>query len=87
MAVLYSGWKLKANPSSSTIDVFWNPLAADACMKPRGVQGQVIYHDFKGVVTTSPAAWRRRVEHVHLTLSPGFMSSVCAFGMNVAKSA
>src|SRR5215469_17153753 len=81
-AVEYSGSKLNGVPEQSAIDVFWKPLAADACMKP------VVFW-VKSCTTTlkalpPPAAGASNIWTP--ILSPGFMSSVSLFGVSVATS-
>jgi hypothetical protein len=83
-AVLYSGWKLCGVPEQSTIEVFWKPLRAEACMKP-------VWPVFWSVTTTLKALadlpGTGASNMCTVTVSPGFISSVLPFGLNVERLA
>lgn len=84
-AVEYSGSKLNGVPEQLTMDVFSNPFFADACMKPDCPVVRSSITTFKALWPRSPgtgASWMWT-----LTLSPGFMSNVSAFGTDEARSA
>ena len=59
-AVENSGWKLNGVPAQLAIEVFWNPLAAEACMKPLVCRRQVVDNHLEGFTT----AWRSCIRHV-----------------------
>src|SRR6516164_1214419 len=80
-AVAYSGWKLNGAPAQVNGLVFMNPFLAEAIMKPlRPVVRSVSFASSAyppGIVASH--RWT-------VILSPGFISRVCAFGVNVARS-
>src|SRR5689334_14442775 len=79
-AVLYSLWKLNGLPLQVNGLVSAKPLAADACMNP-------LWPVVRSVSLTSktrPLAVRASNMWT-LIRSPGRISSVCAFGVNVAR--
>ena len=79
----YSGWKLNGVPEQSLIEVFWKPLAAEACMKP-------LWCVVRSSMTTSKALPPPGAGASYMwkaTVSPGFMSSVSLFGVAVVAPA
>src|ERR1019366_410120 len=83
-AVLYSGWKLNGLPEQLSIEVFWKPLTAEACMKPLCPVVKSVTITLKALVPLSPGTGASSSRTV--TRSPGFISSVCEFGVNVCRS-
>src|SRR5437764_9989653 len=79
-AVEYSGWKLNLVPEQSNGLVVMNPLAPDAIMKPlRPVVRSDIW---------ASSAWPPLIAALNmwtLIASPGFMSSVFALGVALAR--
>src|SRR5215472_2216093 len=78
-AVLYSGSKLNVEVEQSNGLVFMKPFAPEAIMKPLL---PVVWS-----VSTTFKAWPPLIAASNIRtviLSPGFMNSVCAFGVNVA---
>src|SRR5215469_6923281 len=77
-AVLYSGSKLNFEVEQSNGLVFMKPFAPEAIMKPLL---PVVWS-----VSTTSKAWPPLIAASNIRtviLSPGFMNSVCAFGVNV----
>ena len=84
-AVLYSGWKLNGVPEQSVIEVFMNPLAADACMKPDWPVVKSVTLTSKALAPPPPGTGASNM--CTWILSPGFISNVFAFGVLVARFA
>src|SRR6516164_6276167 len=80
-AVLYAGWKLNGVPVQSNGLVFMNPFLAEAIMKPLL---PVVWSVSLTSRACPPGIFASHMWTV--TLSPGFISRVCAFGVNVARS-
>src|SRR6516164_2901683 len=79
-AVLYAGWKLNGVPVQSNGLVFMNPFLAEAIMKP--------LLPVVRSVSRASSAWPPGIFASHMwtvILSPGFISSVCALGVDVAR--
>src|SRR5689334_7954144 len=79
-AVLYSGWKLNFRPLQVNGLVFMNPFAPEAIMKPVCPVDQS--------VSLASSAWPPGIFALNICTvirSPGFILSVCRFGVNVRK--
>src|SRR6516162_2497347 len=80
LAVLYSGWKLNRVPVESNGLLVMNPFLAEAIMKP--------LLPVVRSVSRASSAWPPGIFASHMwvvILSPGFISSVCALGVSVAR--
>src|SRR5436305_1973158 len=80
-AVLYAGWKLTGCPLQVNGLVVMNPFLAEAIMRPLL---PVVWSVSRTSSARPPAIFASHMWMV--TLSPGFISRVCAFGENVARS-
>src|SRR5215472_10236772 len=78
-AVLYAGWKLKRVPVQSNGLVVMNPFLAEAIMKPLL---PVVRSVSRASSACPPGTFASHICTV--ILSPGFISSVRAFGVKVA---
>src|ERR1035438_1174690 len=79
-AVEYSGWKLNGRPAQVNGLVFLKPFAAEAIMKPLCPVDQS--------VSRASSAWPPGILALNIRTvirSPGFISSVCRFGVTVRK--
>src|SRR5215469_13952117 len=79
-AVLYAGWKLNGVPVQSNGLVVMNPFLAEAIMKPLL---PVVRSVSRASSACPPGTFASHMWTV--ILSPGFMSSVCALGVTVAR--
>ena len=77
-AVLYSGWKLNGVPAQLAIEVFWKPLAAEACMEPLVCRVRSSMTTSKALPPPGAGASNMWI----LIVSPGLKSSVSLFGVN-----
>src|SRR6185503_7191611 len=82
-AVSYSGWELNGMPLQSDIRVCANPLAADATIHPCVPEVRSWMSTFSACFPSG----RRELKMCTCSRSPGFISRVCAFGVNVAALA
>ena len=82
-AVENSGWKLNGVPAQVANEVFWKPLAAEACMEPLVCRVTSSITTLKALPPPGAGASDMWI----VILSPGFMSSVSLFGVNVPMSA
>src|SRR5262245_22341924 len=80
-AVAYSGWKLNGVPAQVNGLVFMNPFLAEAIMNPLRPAVRSVSFASSACPPGIVASHRWTV-----ILSPGFISRVRAFGVNVARS-